>query len=687
MVRFLICGIVVLLSCSWAAGAGIVTKDGLSLAFDDDGRITAVNLGGQALPAPGPGGFELTEVLPPKAQRRDAGLLKGKVISQGGKLTWTGEAGEGLALEASLVATDHIAVHGTVRDTTGKDRAVVVRFVVPVRAGEGWQYGASLYGIEKAGSNPSGSRRLRCEGDVRLPQMPFNSLSDPVGGAGVALGVPMDRPRVCFFRYDERGLTVEFDLGLAPDTSKFPQSADFHFVLYRVDGKWGFRSAARRFYDLFPGLFTRRARQFGSCAGLGEILGGEVADRGDFGITFGEGDFQWTNGQYRPAVAKAVKELHLDTFHWREPWSYFHITDKSSTPEQCLEQVKKQAAGEVTFKPHSQLCKAPGQEAARALLNSYMEDADGKPLLIRYQYGTWFFAPCMDPELPRPNRATIAADYQYFITQRWKEKDFDGPHNIAWDSATGWTGINRLNFRRAVWVQADVPLTFDGRTGRLCQLKGLADWEFAVWNSRQVHEAGGLVMANASIESILLFGHTMDVAIRESRAGGSPESLGLWRGNLYQKPMSFYGPATEAGIRQCLLLGLAPGGVVSKDSETYRPIAKKYMPAIQAQVKAGWQPVTHARAAGNALVERFGEKPGELYFAVMNTGRPGTATITVDAQALQFDPASVTVVELTGNRPVPAVAEGTNLTIPLDLDKDQAVSLHVKSNTRGGGAG
>jgi len=675
--RLLICATAVACLSCWAAAAGIATKDGLSLALDADGRITAVSLDGKALPAPAPGGFVLTEVLPPDARRRDAGLLTGKVTAADNTLTWTGDAGDGLTLQATLVATDHIAIDGIVRDTTGKDRAVAVRFVVPVRAGDRWQYGASLYGIEKAGRNPARSRRLRCEGGVLLPQMPFNSLSDPASGAGLALGVPMDRPAVCFFRYGERGFTVEFNLGIAPDTTKFPRSANFHFVLYRVDGKWGFRSAARRFYDLFPALFTRRAKQFGSCAGLGEIIGGNVPNRGDFGITFGEGDFQWTNGLYRPNVAKGVNRLGLDVFHWREPWSYFHITDRSSTPAQCLEQVKKEAAGEVEFKLHSQLCKAPGRQAARALLNSYMTDADGKPLLIRYQYGTWFFAPCMDPELPRPNRATIAADYQYFITRRWKEKDFAGPRNVAWDSATRWTGINRLNFRRAVWAKADVPLTFDPRTGRVCQLKALADWEFAVWHSRQVHDGGGLLMANASIESILLFGHTMDIAIRESHAGGSPESLGLWRGNLYQKPMSFYGSATEAGIRKCLLLGLAPGGVIGKDAETYRPVAKKYMPAIQAQVKAGWQPITWARATGNALVERFGDKPGELYFAVMNTGKPGPAAIAVDARALGFDPAAVAVAELTENRPVPAVAKDGKVTIALDLAKDQSVSLRV----------
>jgi len=181
--NLLTAGLVILFSCSWAAAAEIATKDGLSLKFNADGQVAALALDGQALPANGLGGFVLTELKAPQGARREAGLLKGKVAAQNGKLTWTGDAGEGLKLEATFVATDHIAVSGTIRDTSGKDRAIILRFVVPVQAGDGWQYGASLYGIEKAGVNPAASRRLACEGGVRLPQMPFNSLSDPAGVA------------------------------------------------------------------------------------------------------------------------------------------------------------------------------------------------------------------------------------------------------------------------------------------------------------------------------------------------------------------------------------------------------------------------------------------------------------------------------------------------------------------------
>ena len=52
---------------------------------------------------------------------------------------------------------------------------------------------------------------------------------------------------------------VRFYLGISPITKRFPQRAWFSFIIYRHDPKWGFRAAAKRYYEFFPDDFKKRA--------------------------------------------------------------------------------------------------------------------------------------------------------------------------------------------------------------------------------------------------------------------------------------------------------------------------------------------------------------------------------------------------------------------------------------------
>ena len=55
-------------------------------------------------------------------------------------------------------------------------------------------------------------------------------------------------------------LQVSFDLGLTPETARFPGRAWVDFCLYRFDGAGGFRAATQGYYDRYPGSFRRRMR-------------------------------------------------------------------------------------------------------------------------------------------------------------------------------------------------------------------------------------------------------------------------------------------------------------------------------------------------------------------------------------------------------------------------------------------
>jgi len=691
------------LVCCYPAGADwLDCGKQAAVSISPGGGIDNVRIAGAAVGTGRVGGFSVVEVLGPDGRAAAPLAMRGAVKSAGkGRLRLeAADSKARLALRATFATGDALGVTGEVENLDPKrERAVRLDFVLPIRC-EGWTYASGIAAAETIkgdGEYPTGPHRAMLFGDrskpnlIRTSTLWFNAISHTAGG--LAIGIDPASPAAFRIGRDARGLFIRYHLGLSALTRKFPNKARFSFIVYGVDGRWGIRSAAERFYTLFPETFRRRAEKFGNWAGTYDITRGDLPNKRDFHITYGDNDFQWRDGEYPDGEKAKLEALGVTVFHWREPWSYF-LTG-SDAKRSAVEEVRllgDQASGKATGKTHGQMCGAPLVESARGVLNSYMTDAAGQMLRVRFQYGCRFVAPNMDPELPRPNRASLAADYQFRWVRRWADPAFDGPRNIAWDSCTGWTGIHLLNYRREHFATADFPLTYDPRDGRVCQMKVLADREFAVWHSGQVHRAGGLVMANIGYQALLFFGDCIDVPVREARAHrhvrwqGSDESgktagwiegFGRYRLLIGQKPFSFYQEIKPAGIRRCLLYALAPGGDCKH--ETYRPMTRKYMPTIRAAAKAGWQPVTHARGHG-CHVERFGAKKGNLYFTVMNRDEAGPvdARIVIDAGALGIDPARVEVVELIEARTFTRSAQANRLTLAFRLAGGEALAFALR---------
>ena len=103
--------------------------------------------------------------------------------------------------------------------------------------------------------------------EVAHTRYPLSALSLP-GTAGLSLAIRMDEPATYRLAYNpkQRLYYVAFDFGLVPGETvegRALSAASFRVVLYRHDPAWGFRSALRRYYDLFPDFFLKRARQDG----------------------------------------------------------------------------------------------------------------------------------------------------------------------------------------------------------------------------------------------------------------------------------------------------------------------------------------------------------------------------------------------------------------------------------------
>lgn len=672
--------------------------NGVNLRLRPSAAIEDVTVGRRSIVGKAGGGFWFYEVLASESRPSHAGPLltiqtpftgSGNTLEAGDLrlyLNVTHAPGRPLLLEGQIENLD-----------AARDRAIVLDYVLPLQC-EGWTYESGLESAERIGDSSRHPlpARLLSFGDVddrdllRTSRLWFNCVSED--NVGLAIAVRPDVAPVPFqIGGDRRGMFIRFMLGLSPATAKHPNTARFGFMLYGIDGRWGIRSAARVFYDTLPDYFRRRATRFGNWRSLPDIAKDPPAHLGDFHIDYVEGDYQWWDGQFPPHHLAILKDHDFATFHWREPWSYFLTgSAEGNSADEELALLRRQAASPNDGKSHSQMCGAPLDACASAALNSYMTDASGRLLRVRWEYGCRFIAMNMDPELPRPNRAALAANWQYRWIGRWNQPSYHGPRNYAWDSCTPWTGTDLLNYRREQFATADHALTFDPRDGRICQMKVLADREFAEWHSRAVHEAGGLVMANMGKRAALYFGDCADMFVLERDAADRDEwgtkaegehaagfeDMGLWRMLLNQRPLSYARKTSPAAIRRCLLYGLAPGSDLREEA---RPLMKRYMPALKAAARAGWQPITHA-ASESCRVERFGQVPGELYFTIMNrsSDRGAAAQLAIDCRALGLDARRIRAVELIAGRRINQRVDGRTLLLQFHIEADEALAFRLQ---------
>ena len=261
----------------------IGTKDGLELQFDAQGRLAGLSAGGKDLFGRAPGGLWLGDVAADGPWLRpDCRIAKDAV---GATLTGT-EQEAGLTLETRWESTaDGIDVHATVKDLTGKDRAVTAYFVLPL-GDLPWVWHEDIL----RSTTPNGDGEYLNASGWPISGIssvyPFCSVTS--GDVGLSLSVPMDSPRIFRLVYNNslKALYVAVNLGLTPDTACFPSQADFRFSIYRHDPQWGFRAAAARYYQRHPQFFTQRLKKGGIWMAFADISA--LPQWQDFGFAYDE---------------------------------------------------------------------------------------------------------------------------------------------------------------------------------------------------------------------------------------------------------------------------------------------------------------------------------------------------------------------------------------------------------------
>ena len=609
------------------------TANGLSLALDQgSGRLTSLKVDGEEVAANGaPAGFFLRDV----ASGSDMVSLTGGTARS-----------LGLALDAHVRATGNvIELSGAVRDRTGKDRAVTLYFSLPVdlRGGLWWDdirrsrpIGQGEYANPiSVGTGANGGMALYpfcCATNDRL---------------GLAVGIDMNAPAQYRLAYNAaaKSLFIAFDLGLVPETKRFPSAAPFKFVIYLTDPAWGFRSAAAAYYQAFPSYFAMRSKDQGIWMPFTDVS--TVQGWRDFGFKYHEGN---NNVPFDDSAG-------ILSFRYTEPMTYWMPMAKS---------VPRTYDGAMSVVNDALRSGPPDRRRwAEAVITSGTQDEHGR-YNLEIQNAPWtdgaVFVLNPNPNLSGANtKATLSWGPE--IAQSLYGPEANGTLDGEYlDSLEGWATYR--NFRRSHFASVSVPLTFSTDTHRPCILEVMSTFEFARWMAEGVHRRGKLMFANAVPWRFPFLACVLDVMGTETNwfpgPNWQPEGdpiFCLRRTTCYQKPYLLlmntdYDRMTpqyvEEYFRRCLFYGVYPSMFSHNAAENPywqnpawynrdRPLFKEYIPLIKQVAEAGWQPITGARSRDpNVYLERFGpDASGRIYLTAMNTSdRPIDTVVTTHPKDL-----------------------------------------------------
>ncbi|NOZ22699.1 MAG: hypothetical protein GXP25_16600 [Planctomycetes bacterium] len=601
----------------------------------------------------------------------------------------------GIELDMDYVINPgRVEVNGRLSDTTGKDRAIIVKFALPLDA-RGWTWWDDIRTsrkIEDAGAYHNWTTHGDSGG--RHSVYPFSCVSKDVG---VCIGIPLDTPIIHRISYDpeKKRYQIAFDLGLSPDMGKSPSAAKFKFIIYGTEGKWGFRAAAKRYYEIFPQSFDCRAKRQGIWQPFTKISKIEKAE--DFGFGFQEG-----------ASDVGYDDAHnILSFVYVEPWSLrFYLppdVKKKPSPKEALEHpaVKDKQAEKVAIAKTCGIYTKDGKYSTRMYTADW---ARGKTV--------YDFMVSADPEVP--GKITKAKVMDERIFGRFEKEEAQGNilDGVYFDGFGEWRGPSE-NYRRDLWRVADFPLTFSYDTKKPVQLTCFTVYEYVAHMARKLKPKKKFLMANGFMTRFPFMAHYLDVVGNEihwmKRTGADDAYLDIRRTMAYQKPFlplnnedftKFRDREVEKYFTKCLYYGFLPSmfspGASAHDNfwntpefhNRERHLFKKYIPTIIKLAEAGWEPITHATSEDpNIRVERFGTAVArDVQISVYNdTDADRKFDIKIDTKALGIDTQDNIIYDLVSHHELEGKDDWGKLRVRGTLPPRGVAALWLTSKDRAAG--
>ena len=610
------------------------------------------------------------ELVQRQGDPMEAGFLLRDVAAESNFVRMPSGDSQGLTLESEKKTNgDTTLITARVTDTTGKDRAITLVYVIPVESGKTeWLAGPRSRNTVESTVDYQNSTRIGSIGaNGQLGRYPFAAVAR--GKEGQAVGIDLAHPAQFRTGYSAGTglLYIGYDLAL----TKEKNSAELRLATWTFDGRAGFRGAVARMYEIFPEHFRSRTPEQGVWMpfyAVSKVKGWE-----DFGFKFKEGNDEtaWDNAH------------DLLTFRYTEPMTWWMPMPK--TMPRTMEAAQAEA---------KRLATSGSPEAKAFLSSGFLDESGRSPGWFRND--PW----CNGIVWSMNSMPGIAGDVSDF-KNKWnpalREKLYgpaarDGKLAGEYvDSSEGYA-TDALDFRREHFAAARTPLVFSSTSHAPAIYRGLITFEYSQAIADDMHAAGHLMMANGTPSGLPWLAPLIDVLGTETdwNPGGRwqplPDDELMYRRILCgPKPYCFlmntdFGkfPAerTEKFMKRCLAYGMFPGFFSANASDGHyfsrpelydrdRPLFKKYVPLVKRVAESGWQPVTGASSSDEKVyVERFGRR----YLTVFNDS-PQEKTVTITLEG----PPSASSRELVAGTELPWT--GGKATIKLGPENVAVIDL------------
>jgi hypothetical protein len=667
------------------------TADALGVTISENGALEDLSIGGEHLLPSGVQDFHPFTIYDVTDGEKFVPAA-GKAVQQAdGVVVEEGQL-DGLSLSSTMryEAADHvIKITLGVRDTSGSDRGLLVRFALPVRA-EGWHWWDDMETKREIGTSGTYENSRRMREFAALPEWrdkpalsmgahSVNFCSVITGSTGLCYAVPLDEPRIFRTGYDanKRLFYIVYDAALARDT-KPPSTAKFNFYLYPCDPDWAVRSALDRYYRLFPQFFAKHVEQEGMWMAFSRLS--KVDNVNEFRFAFQE-------GAPEPGYDDRMNVYSLTYFTHAGMFANIPDFNPETDPEPSYQ--TQLAAMREKFKRstgRAEIYDASGLYDAQERLSIKRTAVYGH---IIAQYN-------LDPQLPYGQYMLekIPGVFRSYRQQRGGELD-----GFYYDGIT--TGVN---YRREHFQYADHPPIWDPVNEKPVLYNYFSSVDFAKEAAERLHAQGKITMMNGAMGSSFYTAPYLDVmgaetGLRINRANFNyvrticrhKPFVTLLKGNfsqltkedieLFMKRCVAYG--VFPGFFDWPPSGLGPGSRYWDHAEWYerdRLNHRKYQALCQQLAEAGWEPLTLARSRDPELtLERFGRREnGQVFITVLSDmPHPADTVISIPADAIPDDPVVVDEVDLQWLAAA-GIKEG-RLEVPLRIGPESLSVLHIAS--------
>ncbi len=682
----------------------IATDDGLGLGFDSVGRLSSVALDTKPIPLgdePPLLGLLVRDVAADSLPVPAEGTIRDV---EGSLLASMSAPGLDVGVEAFYAAgEDHISVNVDIENLREDDRAITVYFTLPFPQGSPTWHDSIVDSYPATLNATCGAfDSISAGANGRHSTLPFGCIA---ADDALALAIPMDYPilhRIAACP-PMRQLYLALDVALTEATVKFPNRARFHFTIYRCDPRWGLRSAAERYYRMFPKLFEKRMPDDGGWVCWGDVA--RTPNHGQLGFLY-----HW--GPSGPAAVAFDDANGLYSFLYNDSARFFADLGQFAerpTPEQAaaamralldaddprahIISVRDGATGRQRYQGiEARMGREAAEEYLRDIIAAVKRSAaiDGAGsiqvgyLVNREGWGgtDWWTgrAFCnIDPDIPE--------GYGQFLLERILGPEMEryrgaGAEPDGFGLDNFFSNAHTLDFNREHLAACDFPPTFATGDFRPVATGDEIVYEWTAELKQRLQAEGKWLMANTCRQPFCFSQHLLDMNGLEwnlERAGAATRTLAYHK-QVVSLPVQdpHY---EEPFIRAHLPMGVIPGGYAADnrfapDTETAR-IYQRYMPIFRQMSAAGWEPIPWAWAdSTNVSIERFGSGATLLLSLHNHSSEPVRTRVSIDLARLNAISARE-VVDLTSDATY-ALSTAAPASFEIELAGNDATVVQVR---------